>query len=67
VVGRGGVHTPICLAQFKHDPKKDRKLKQFKEVNRWEQGDYVKKQGWATMPGEQEPDGKVADACAKLL
>jgi hypothetical protein len=59
--------APICLAQFKHDPKKEQKLKEFKAVNSWEQGDYVKKQGWATMPGEQEPDGKVADACAKLL
>jgi hypothetical protein len=59
--------TPICLVQFKHDPMKDQKLKEFKAVNSWEQGDYVKKQGWATMPGEQEPDGKVADACAKLL
>jgi hypothetical protein len=27
----------------------------------------VKKQGWAKMPGEAEPDSKVADECAKLL
>ena len=30
-------------------------------------GDYVKKQGWATMPGEAEPASRVADECAKLL
>jgi len=27
----------------------------------------VQKQGWATMPGEKEPDRNVAEACAKLL
>jgi hypothetical protein len=42
-------------------------LKQLKEISSWEQGDYVKKQGWATMPGEKEPEGRVADECAKLL
>lgn len=36
-------------------------------VDAWEQGDYVKKQGWATMPGEKEPESCVADECAKLL
>ena len=30
-------------------------------------GKDQKLEGWATMPGEQAPDGKVADECAKLL
>ena len=59
--------APICVVRFKDDPKRDEKLKQLKEVNAWEQSDYVKKQGWATMPGEPEPDAKVADECVKLL
>ncbi|MCI0546534.1 MAG: hypothetical protein L0027_04555 [Candidatus Rokubacteria bacterium] len=59
--------APICVLQSKSDPKQDQKLKEFKDVSAWQQGDYIKKQGWATMPGEPEPDGKVADACAKLL
>ncbi len=29
--------------------------------------DYVKKQGWATMPGEKTPDNDVASVCTKLL
>ena len=37
------------------------------DVTHGSEGDYVKKQGWATMPGEMEADGKVADECAKLL
>jgi hypothetical protein len=59
--------APMCVVRFKDDPKRDEKLKQLKEVNAWEQGDYVKKQGWATMPGEKEPESRVADECAKLL
>jgi hypothetical protein len=27
----------------------------------------VKKSGWATMPGDKEPDEKVADECARGL
>jgi hypothetical protein len=59
--------APMCVVRFKDDPRRDEKLKQLKEVNAWEQGDYVKKQGWATMPGEKEPESRVADECAKLL
>jgi hypothetical protein len=59
--------APICVAQFKQDPAKDQKFKELKETDDWSRGDYVKKQGWATMPGEEEPDSKVAAACAKLL
>jgi hypothetical protein len=59
--------TPICVLQFKQDPKKAQKLAEFQEVSSWLQTDYVKKQGWATIPGETEADGNVAEACAKLL
>lgn len=59
--------APMCVVRFNGDPKKDLKLKEFKEVNTWEKTDYVKKQGWATMPGEQEPGSRVAEECGKLL
>ncbi len=59
--------APICVVRFKEDVKKDQKLKGLKETGSFEQADYVKKQGWATMPGEPEPDAKVADECVKLL
>ena len=57
----------ICVVRFEQDPGKDQKLKELKEMSTWQRGDSVKKQGWATMPGEKEPDSKVADECAKLL
>lgn len=59
--------APMCVIRFNGDAKKDLKLKEFKEVNTWEKTDYVKKQGWATMPGEQEPGSRVAEECGKLL
>jgi len=59
--------APICVLQFKKDPGKDQKLKELKETSTYQRGDYVRNQGWATMPGEKEPDSKVADECAKLL
>ena len=59
--------APICVLQFLQDPEKDKKLKELKETSSWERDDYVKKQGWATMPGEKEPDSKVADECANRL
>jgi len=59
--------APICVVQFNQDPGKDQKLKELKETGSWKRGDYVKEQGWATMPGEEKPDSKVADECAKRL
>ena len=59
--------APMCVVQFNRDPRKDQKLKELKETSGWQRGDYVGKQGWATMPGEEKPDGKVAEECARLL
>ena len=59
--------VPICVHQFNQDPEKDQKLKEFKELGSRQRNDYVAEQGWATMPGEEEPDSTVARACARLL
>jgi hypothetical protein len=59
--------APICVLQFKQDPEKAQKFIEFNETRNYQRDDYVKEQGWATMPGEDQPDSKVADACAKLL
>ena len=60
--------VPMCVAQFNLDPQKAPKLAELKAItSTWSRPDYVKKQGWATMPGEKEPDTNVAAACANLL
>jgi hypothetical protein len=46
----------ICVYQFGKDPEKDLKLKELKGKSSWNRVDYLKNQGWATMPGEEEPD-----------
>ena len=59
--------TPICVAQYNQDPEKETKLKAFNEIDSWKRSQYVKDQGWATMPFETEPDGRVADSCANFI
>jgi len=59
--------APICVKQFNQDPNKEARLKELKEIDSWKRGEFVQKQGWATMPGEKEPDSKVADECARRL
>jgi len=57
----------ICVAQFNRDSDKGEKLKEMKGKDSWDKGRYIEKQSWAIMPGEEKPDSKVADACAKHL
>jgi len=59
--------VPMCVAQFNQDPGKEQKLKELTDASTYKRGDYVEKQGWATMSGEAKPDSQVADACAKVL
>jgi hypothetical protein len=57
----------ICIAQYKQDPEKDKKLNELEKMDSWERSSYVEKQDWATMPGRKEPNIAVAEKCAKLL
>jgi hypothetical protein len=57
----------ICVAQYNQDSNKGLKLKEMKEKDAWEKGRFIEKQSWAIMPGDDKPDSRVADSCAKLL
>ena len=57
----------ICVAQFNLDPAKAQKLTEFKDTSSYQRAEYVTTQGWATMPGEEKPESRVAEACAKQL
>jgi hypothetical protein len=60
--------TPICVSQFQKSPQAKASLVALKETKDWEQGEYVSKGGWATMPGSTaEPNRDVATACAEAL
>ena len=64
VVGR---LAAICVEQFKQDPNREELLKELKETDYWKRSDYVEERGWATMPGDESPDRKVANECASQL
>jgi hypothetical protein len=59
--------APMCVTQFKRGPGIDQKLQELAKTDSWQRSGYVEKQGWATMPGEDQPDSKVAEECARLL
>ena len=59
--------SSICVAAAQHDPGRQQKLKALRETGEWQRSDYVQKAGWATMPGDKDPDSKVADECARVL
>ena len=60
--------TPICVTQFRAGPKARASLAALKDAKSWEQADYIRNGGWATMPGSKdEPNRQVAAACAEAL
>jgi hypothetical protein len=59
--------APICVTQFNADPERASKLVELKAVSRFQRANFVKDQGWATMPGEAAPDNRVATECAARL
>ena len=59
--------APISVAQFLSDPNGPERLVELKKLDSWKRGDFVVAQGWATMPGEKEGDGRVAREVATRL
>lgn len=62
------VLAPICADKFRHAKNADENLGKLKAISySWEKGTYVSKGGWATLPGNDEPNQGVAQACAEML
>lgn len=60
--------VPICLAGEKADATRVKKLGELKAItSSWEQTEFVMKTGWATFPGQADPNRAVAEACASAL
>ena len=59
--------SPICVTQFETAPKARASLAALRATSTWEQADYVRTGGWATMPGSTEANREVAAACAEAL
>src|SRR3954463_8421407 len=59
--------TPICVDKFRQQANAAATLAELKKVSTWQQGSFVEKGGWATMPGSSSADASVASACAEIL
>ena len=57
----------ICVEKYNQDPEKDQKRKIMMEQNAWERGEYIREQGWATMPGENITDRNTSRKCAGII
>jgi hypothetical protein len=59
---------PICLAGEKADIGRAKKLGELTAItSSWEQTEFLMKTGWATFPGQSDPNRAVAEACASAL
>jgi hypothetical protein len=60
--------TSICVAQFGADSQQAQKLEELQGISSSSKRiTFVKEQGWATMPGETDPDTNIARECTKQL
>jgi hypothetical protein len=60
--------VPLCIAQSKADGAVRIKMEELKALtSSYEQRDFVTKTGWATVPGSEDVNRDVAEACATAL
>jgi alpha/beta superfamily hydrolase len=59
--------APICVNKFTQAAESPATLVALKATDSWQQDSFVAKGGWATFPGNKEPNRDVAEACAKIL
>ncbi|MGH6943258.1 MAG: hypothetical protein ACREH6_03430 [Geminicoccaceae bacterium] len=58
----------VCVDKFMTTGDASAQLASLKQIDSsYRQGEFVEKGGWATMPGNDEPEGEVADLCAEQL
>jgi hypothetical protein len=54
----------ICVARFMKQPNHDEKLKELAELDEWKRAEFIEKEGWDKMPGQEKADFGVSRACA---
>lgn len=59
--------APICADNFRLGKDATAQLVELKKAKSWEQGTFVSKGGWATMPGTKAVDTSMANACAEMI
>lgn len=61
------VLAPICADKFQRAADSKATMVKLKATDSWKQDSFVVDGGWATFPGNAEPNRNVAEACAKML
>jgi hypothetical protein len=61
------VLAPICVERFQQDGDRSQKLTALQQEHSWQRDAFVTQQGWATMPGAEEPERGVARECANQI
>jgi hypothetical protein len=64
---RASLAAEICTAQFNRNPDAATQLTALNKLENWDRGDFIRKGGWATLPGLKEPVSGSADLCAQQL
>jgi len=60
--------APICADNFRHSKDAEANMGKLNAISYgWDKGTYISGGGWATLPGNDEPNSGVAQACAALL
>jgi hypothetical protein len=59
--------SPVCVDKFQRSAEATANLAELNKVSSWQQGSFIEKGGWATMPGGDSSNAAVAQACATML
>jgi hypothetical protein len=59
--------SPICVDKFQHSAEAAVNMVELKKVSSYQQGSFIEKGGWATLPGSDRADSAVARACGEML
>ncbi len=58
---------PFCLRQSADDPASSARIDELKSAGRFQRVDIIIKNGWATVPGTEDPHRGLASACLDAL
>ncbi len=59
--------VPVCLDIARTDPEHSTKLEAIRAASSYQRRDAVMDAGWATIPGTEQPDRDIAQACLSAL
>jgi len=59
--------SPICVDKFQQSAAAATNMVELKKVSSYQQGSFIEKGGWATLPGGEGANSSVARACAEML